>query len=64
LQDADVKLSRSIVGSLRPLADCMRPFFSYSASLRGRCLRSPASIHLQAARHALRYLKGTQQHGI
>ena len=64
LQPNDHALYREMVGSLQYLAVCCRPDISFSVNLCARYVSNPYSSHLNAAKHILRYLKGTPLVGI
>ena len=49
----------SVVGSLMYLAVTTRPDIAYAAGVLARFNSNPGSAHWQAAKHVLRYLKGT-----
>ena len=53
------KLYQSITGSLLYLAQCTRCDLCYTVSQLTRACSKPAEIHMTAAEHALRYLRGT-----
>ena len=53
------KLYQSITGSLLYLAQCTRYDLCYAVHLLTRACSKPAEIHMTAAKHALRYLRGT-----
>ena len=53
------KLYQSISGSLLYLAQCTRYDLCYAVDQLTRACSKPAEIHLTAAKHALRYLRGT-----
>ena len=52
----------SVVGSLMYLAVTTRPNIAYAARVLARINSNPGPAHWQAAKHVLRYLKGTTQH--
>jgi hypothetical protein len=52
----------SVVGSLMYLAVTTRPDIAYSAGVLARFNSNPGPAHWQAAKHVLRYLKGTIDH--
>ena len=52
----------SVVGSLMYLALTTRPDIAYTAGVLARFNSNPGLAHWQAAKHALRYLKGTVDH--
>ena len=53
------KLYESITGSLRCLAQYTRYDLCYAVNQLTRACSKPAEIHMTAAKHALRYLRGT-----
>ena len=52
----------SIIGSLMYLALTTRPDIAYAARVLARFNSNPGLAHWQAAKHVLRYLKGTLDH--
>jgi hypothetical protein len=54
----------SVVGSLMYLAVTTRPDISYAAGVLARFNSNPGPAHWQAAKHVLRYLKGTMDYRI
>ena len=58
-EPADVRLYREIVGSLVYIMTSTRPDLSYSITKLSQHLDKPTLMHLNAAKHVLRYLKGT-----
>jgi hypothetical protein len=52
----------SVVGSLMYLAVTTRPDIAYAAGILARFNSNPGLAHWQAAKHVLRYLKGTTTH--
>lgn len=55
---------KSLVGSLIYLSTVSRPDISSAVSILSRSLDTPTEEHQKAAKHLLRYLKGTQNLGI
>ena len=55
---------RGIVGSLMYLYQWTRPDLGFAVTFLSRYLHKPGDKHLQAAKHVLRYLKGTVELGI
>ena len=53
------KLYQSITGSLLYLAQCTRYGLCYADNQLTRACSKPAEMHMTAAKHALRYLRGT-----
>ena len=54
-----IKLYQSITGSLLYLAQCMRYDLCYAVNQLTRACNRPAEVHMTAAKHVLRYLRGT-----
>ena len=52
------------MGSLQWLSHCTRPDISTATSILSQYQNSPSPGHIQAARHIIKYLKGTSTHGI
>ncbi|KAL5722266.1 hypothetical protein ACHQM5_005806 [Ranunculus cassubicifolius] len=61
--EVDAARYRSIVGSLLYLT-ATRPDIMYATSLLSRFMHKPSENHNAAAKRVLRYIKGTQDHGI
>jgi hypothetical protein len=55
---------RAIIGSLMYLYQWTRPDLGFAVTFLSRYLHRPGEKHLQAAKHTLRYLKGTVGLGI
>ena len=55
---------RSLVGSIAYLSLSTRPDLAFRAHLLSRFLSNPGFAHWQAAKHVLRYLRGTADVGI
>ena len=53
----------SLVGSLRYLTST-RPDITFGVGMISRFMETPSQVHLQVAKRILRYIKGTQSHGI
>ena len=51
---------RAIIGSLMYLYQWTRPDLGFAVTFLSRYLHRPGEKHLQAAKHTLRYLKGTE----
>jgi hypothetical protein len=63
-ESVDETLYCSMIGKLLYAANYIRPDISYAVSLLSRYLNGPKMIHLKAAKHVMRYLKGNSQLGI
>jgi hypothetical protein len=61
---ADVTTYRELVGSLMYLAVCSRPDVASIVSQLARYMQEPALLHWKAAKHVLRYLRGTAELGL
>ena len=61
---ADGELYRRLTGKLMHLAVYTRPDLAFTASKLSQFNSNPSKIHMQAAKHVLRYIKGTLDHGI
>ncbi|RDY02272.1 hypothetical protein CR513_14284, partial [Mucuna pruriens] len=59
----DATLFKQIIGSLRFLCNS-RPDISYGVGLLSRFMDNPRAPHMTAAKHILRYLKGTSDFGL
>ena len=55
---------RQIVGCILHLANTSRPDIAFAASYLSRYMQDPGISHWKAAKHVLRYLKGTRTLGI
>ena len=55
---------RALVGSLNYLASTCRPDIAYAAHTLSSFLEKPGLPHWNAAKHVLRYLKGTKNFGL
>lgn len=64
ISDADVTRFRSMVGKLLFAANTCRPDLSYAASTLSRFIKDPRANHIAAAKHVLRYIKGTVSFGL
>ena len=53
-----IKLYQSIMGSLLYLAQCTRYDLCYAVNQLARACNRPAEVHMTAAKHVLRYLRG------
>jgi hypothetical protein len=56
--------NRAIVGSLMHLYQWTHPDLVFAVTFLSLYLHKPGEMHLQAANHVQRYLKGTVEHGI
>ena len=56
----ELKLYQELIGSLNHLAVFSRPDISNAVSQLSQFLQDPTETHMKAARHVLRYLKGTR----
>ena len=54
-----IKLYQSITGSLLYLAQCTRYDLCYAVNQLTRACNRPVEVHMTAAKHVLRYLRGT-----
>jgi hypothetical protein len=63
-EPADETLYREIVGSLGYLPTYTRPDLSFAVSKLSQYLSDPSGLHMQAAKHVLRYLNGSLDLGI
>ena len=54
-----IKLYQSITGSLLYFAQCTRYDLCYAVNQLTRACNRPAEVHMTAAKHVLRYLRGT-----
>ena len=54
-----IKLYQSITGSLLYLAQCTRYDLCYAVNQLTRAYNRPAEVHMTAAKHVMRYLRGT-----
>jgi Reverse transcriptase (RNA-dependent DNA polymerase) len=54
----------SLIGSLMHLANCTRPDIAQAVSSLARFLKSPTTLHWDAAQQLLRYLVGTRAAGL
>lgn len=64
LNGTDHELYRQIVGSILYAANTLRPDLAFAVGVMSRFVSAPAAIHLRAAKHCLRYLKGTKGIGL
>ena len=55
---------RGLVGSISYLAMMTRPDLAFAAHLSSRFLNNHSLVHWQAAKHVMRYLRGTMEVGI
>ena len=62
---AKLKLTmQQLMGSLQWVSHCTRPDISTATALLSKYQNSPSPGHLQAAKHIIKYLKGSKSHGI
>ena len=61
---ADSRLYREMVGSLIYVMTATRPDICYAVTKLSQKLNKPTQADLNMARHTLRYLKGTLDHGL
>lgn len=59
LDSEGIKLYQAIVGSVMYLATCSQFVSIYTVSQVTRVMSKPAKIRMTAAKHLLRYLKGS-----
>jgi hypothetical protein len=64
ISDADTTRFRSMVGKLLFAANTCRPDLAFAASTLSRYIKDPRDNHVAAAKHVLRYIKGTLDHGL
>ncbi|TID31301.1 hypothetical protein CANINC_000106, partial [Pichia inconspicua] len=64
ISEAAASRFRSMVGKLLFAANTCRPDLSFAASTLSRYIKDPRENHVAAAKHVLRYIKGTLDHGI
>lgn len=55
---------QSIIGSLLYISNCTRPDITFAVNYLCRSMSNPTQSHLTAAKHILRYLKGSINFGI
>jgi hypothetical protein len=63
-EPTDEKLYREMVGSIGYLSTYTRPDLAFAVSKLSQYLSNPSIHHMQAAKHVLRYIKGTLDYGI
>jgi hypothetical protein len=59
----DATLYRQIIGSLMYLTNT-RPDICFAVNTLSQFLEEPRRVHLVAAKHVMRYLKGTMDYGL
>jgi len=59
-----VKAYQQLVGSLMYIACATRPDIAYAVNTCAQFMTNPGPRHIEAAKHVLRYLKGTKDVGI
>ena len=64
LSNADHDIYMSIVGSLMYASNTLRPDITYVTGVLARFMTAPVKKHMTAAKHVLRYLKGTMDYGL
>ena len=62
LSTAQHELYRKIIGSALYAANTTRVDIAYTVGMLARFVCAPTTVHLQAAKHLLRYLRGTMDH--
>ena len=62
LESVDATIYRQIIGSLMYLMNT-RPDIHFVVNTLSRFLTNPRQVHMVAAKHILRYLKGTIEYG-
>ena len=62
-ETVDATMYRQMIGSLMYLMN-MRPDICFVANTLSQFLADPRHVHLIAAKHILRYLKGTVDYGL
>ena len=60
----DSTMYRQLVGALLHLSNTTRPDISFAVGLLSRFMENPTTMHWEAGKRVLRYLKGTQFAGI
>jgi hypothetical protein len=63
-EKADETLYRSMIGSLQHAAVTLRFDIAFQVSKLAQYLHEPSTIHLSAAKHVFRYLKGHANYGV
>ena len=58
LNSTGTDLYQSITGSLMFLSQCTRSDITYAINQLARAMNKPSKLHMTAAKHLLRYLKG------
>jgi hypothetical protein len=64
LPEDEASTFREVVGSLLYLTVCSRPDVGIATNQLSRFMAKPAKVHMTAAKHVLRYLKGTASLGL
>ena len=62
-ESVDATMYRQMIGSLMYLMNT-RPNICFAVNTLSQYLKDPRSVHLTAAKHILRYLKGTIDYGL
>ena len=60
----DPRKYREIVGSLVYLMTCTRPDLCFAVTILSQHLANPKVAHFNMAKHVMRYIKGTLDHGL
>jgi len=63
-EPANAQLYSEIIGSIGHLSNYTRPDLAFTVSKLSQYLSNPSIIHMQAAKHVLRYIQGTLDYGI
>ena len=63
-EPADERLYREMIGSIGFLPMYTRPDLAFAVSKLSQYLSNPSILHFQAAKHVLRYIKGTIDYGL
>lgn len=64
LGKSDHKLFRRLIGRLMFLVVATRPDIAFAVNQLSQYLAKPTQVHLGAAKHVLRYVKGTMSYGL
>ena len=63
LESVDATMYRQMIGSLMYLMNT-RPYICFAVNTLGQFLTDSRNVHLVAAKHILRYLRGTVDYGL